>query len=60
VKEKSGLLEGDYPDGRRLALFHDMREVESRKADLQRVVRGWLATLDKSQAERASRTRART
>jgi hypothetical protein len=47
VKHKSGLLEGDYPDGRRLALFHDMREVESRKAMLRRIVKQWLATLDK-------------
>lgn len=47
VKDKSGLLEGDYPDGRRLALFHDMNEVESRKAALQRLVQEWLVTLDK-------------
>ena len=46
VKDKSGLLEGDYSDGRRLALFHDIREVESRKASLQRVIHQWLATLD--------------
>ena len=43
----SGLLEGDYPDGRRLTLFHDMREVQSRKANLQRVVKEWLVHLDK-------------
>ena len=47
VKDVSGLLEGDYSDGRRLALFHDMREVESRKATLQRVIKEWLVTLDK-------------
>lgn len=47
VKDMSGLLQGDYPDGRRLALFHDMKEVESRKATLQRVVKEWLVTLDK-------------
>ena len=47
VKDKAGLLEGDYPDGRRLALFHDIREVESRKAILQRLVKQWLVTLDK-------------
>ena len=47
VKDKSGLLEGDYPDGRRLALFHDLREVESRKTILQRIVKQWLVTLDK-------------
>lgn len=47
VKDMSGLLQGDYPDGRRLALFRDMREVESRKATLQRVIKEWLVTLDK-------------
>jgi hypothetical protein len=47
VKDKSGLLEGAYADGRRLALFHDMREVESRKAILQQLVKRWLVTLDK-------------
>ena len=47
VEDNSGLLEGDYPDGRRLALFHDMKEVKSRKATLQRIVKQWLATLDR-------------
>ncbi len=47
INDKSGLLQGDYPDGRRLALFHDMREVESRKSILQRLVKQWLVTLDK-------------
>ncbi len=47
VQDKSGLLEGDYPDGRRIALFHDMREVESRKTILEGVIKQWLATLDR-------------
>jgi hypothetical protein len=47
VKEKSGFLQGDYPDGRRLSVFHDMGEVESRKSTLQRVIKRWLMTLDK-------------
>lgn len=47
VKDKSGLLEGDYPDGRRVALFHNTREVESRKEVLQRIIKQWLVTLDK-------------
>jgi len=47
VKDKSGLLVGDYPDGRRLALFHDMTDVDSRKAILQQLVKHWLVTLDK-------------
>jgi hypothetical protein len=48
VKDKSGLLEGDYADGRRLALFHNMEEVKSKKAALQGVIRKWLETLDKN------------
>ncbi|MFT3910643.1 MAG: DUF1801 domain-containing protein [Ferruginibacter sp.] len=39
VNDKSGLLEGDYADGRRLALFHSEAEVKKRKKDLQEVVR---------------------
>ena len=48
VNDKSGLLEGDYADGRRLALFHSMEEVTSKKASLQAVIRKWLETLDKN------------
>ena len=47
VKDESGFLEGDYPDGRGLAFFHDMREVNSQKPILQRIVKQWLLTLDK-------------
>jgi hypothetical protein len=47
VNDKSGLLEGDYKDGRRLALFHSMEEVRSKKAALQAVIRKWLETLEK-------------
>lgn len=47
VNDKSGLLEGDYADGRRLALFHSMEEVKSKKAALQAVVRKSLETLHK-------------
>jgi hypothetical protein len=48
VKDKSGLLEGDYADGRRLAMFHNMEEVKSKKASLQAVIRKWLKSLEKS------------
>jgi hypothetical protein len=47
VNDNSGLLEGDYADGRRLALFHSMEELKSKKAALQTVIRKWLQTLDK-------------
>ena len=47
VNDKSELLEGDYADGRRLALFHNMEEVMSKQASLQWLIRKWLETLDK-------------
>ncbi len=47
MNDKSELLEGDYADGRRLALFHNMEEVMSKQASLQLVIRKWLETLDK-------------
>jgi hypothetical protein len=48
VKDKSGLLEGNYPDGRRLALFSSLQDVKSKKASLQAVIKVWIETLDKS------------
>jgi hypothetical protein len=47
VSDKSGLLEGDYADGRRLARFHNMEEVMCKQAPLQSVIRKWLETLDR-------------
>ena len=47
VNDKSGLLEGDYKDGRRLAFFHNIEEVKSKKAALQAVIRKWLETLER-------------
>ena len=47
VNDKSGLLEGDYADWRRLALFFNMGDVKSKQASLQAVIRRWIETLDK-------------
>jgi hypothetical protein len=47
ISDKSGLLEGDYVDGRRLALFFNMGDVKSKQASLQGVIRRWFETLDK-------------
>jgi hypothetical protein len=47
VSDKSGFLEGDYADGRRLALFFSMGDVKSKQASLQAAIRKWLETLDK-------------
>ena len=48
VDDNWGLLEGDYADGRRLALFHDVQEVIPKKTPLQSVIREWLQTLEKN------------
>jgi len=47
IGDKTGLLEGDYKDGRRLAFFHDMKEVKSKQAAMQRAIKKWLKLLDK-------------
>lgn len=36
---KSELLQGDYPDGRRMACFKDMVDVREQRAELERVIR---------------------
>ena len=43
--DKSGFLEGDYADGRRLALFHDMKDVASKKKALQKTLKSQLERL---------------
>lgn len=39
ANDKSGLLEGDYEDGRRLALFYTMEDVKKNKKDLQKIIK---------------------
>ncbi len=45
IKDETGLLVGDKPEAR-VARFNDMAEVEARKADLEKVVLKWIATMD--------------
>jgi len=47
VNDTSGFLEGDYEDGRRLAMFYNMQDVESKKKSLQKVIKQQLKLLDK-------------
>lgn len=47
VKDASGLLEGEYADGRRLAMFHNSNEVKSKEKSLHAVITKWLKLLDK-------------
>jgi hypothetical protein len=47
VSDKTGLLQGDYKDGRRLAFFPSLKEVRAHKKALQAVIKRWLTLLDK-------------
>jgi hypothetical protein len=47
IGDTSGFLEGDYADGRRLALIYSMDDVLAHKTTLRRSIKKWLATLDK-------------
>jgi hypothetical protein len=47
VKDVSGLLEGDYKDGRRIVIFKDMKDVKSKEKALQKVIKEWLTLVDK-------------
>jgi len=47
VNDTTGLLEGDYKDGRRLAMFHNMIEVKAKEKALRAVIKRWLELLEK-------------
>ena len=48
IGDTSGLLVGDYADGRRLALFSSLDEVHSKKLALERAIKQWVNTLEKN------------
>ena len=47
VKDASGLLEGDYKDGRRITIFKDLEDVKSKEKILQKVIKEWLKFIEK-------------
>jgi hypothetical protein len=47
VNDGSGLLEGNYADGRRLAMFYGMQDVKSNRTNLQKIVKQQLQLLDR-------------
>jgi len=47
VKDSSGLLEGDYADGRRLAMFYSVEDAVSKEKALRGVISKWLELLRK-------------
>jgi hypothetical protein len=47
INDKSGLLSGDYEDGRRLAHFKSLKEVKEKEKHLRAALKKWLRLLDK-------------
>jgi hypothetical protein len=47
VKDSSGILQGDYKDGRRIIIFKDLKDVKSKEKALKSVIKQWLKMVDK-------------
>lgn len=47
VNDASGLLGGDFKDGRRTAVFSSLEDVDAKKEALQQVIRTWLSMIEK-------------
>jgi hypothetical protein len=47
VNDSSGLLQGDYKDGRRITIFKDLEDVRSKEKSLQHVIKEWLKLVEK-------------
>jgi hypothetical protein len=46
VKEHFGLLEGDYADGRRLAMFYSLQDVKSNRTKLKKILKQQLQSIE--------------
>lgn len=46
VHDKSGLLEGDYKDGRRTVVFRDLDDFKAKEKAFQKVIKDWLKVVD--------------
>ena len=47
INDTSGLLEGDYKDGRRMVKIHNMAELKAKEKGLKKVIKEWLKLIDK-------------
>jgi len=47
INDKTGLLEGDYADGRKLAMFYSLDDVKAKEKQFQAAIKTWLKLLDK-------------
>jgi len=47
LKDATGLLEGDYKDGRRLVKIYDVADAKAKQKPLQLIIKQWLKMIDK-------------
>jgi len=47
VNDNTGLLEGDYADGRRLIYIKDIDDLKSKETGIKKVISDWLALVEK-------------
>ena len=47
VNDTTGLLTGNYTDGRRIIVFKDMEDVKAKESALQNIIKEWLKLVDK-------------
>lgn len=47
VNDRSGLLEGNYKDGRKITVFKDLKDVKAKEKDLRSIIKEWLKLVDK-------------
>jgi len=47
INDHSGLLEGDYKDGRRIVVLKDADDVKQKKTLLQQVIKKWIDLVEK-------------
>ncbi|HEV7230497.1 MAG TPA: DUF1801 domain-containing protein [Bacteroidia bacterium] len=46
VDDKSGILEGDYKDGRRLITFKSIDEFKTKEKQLKKLIKEWIKLID--------------
>ena len=47
LNDKSGLLSGDYTDGRRIAIFTNLEDVQHHEKTLKQLLTRWVELVDK-------------
>jgi hypothetical protein len=47
INDQTGLLEGNYTDGRRIIIFRDEEDVRQKEENLQEIIRDWLSRVEK-------------